>query len=270
VKHGVCKLCLLDKALCESHLIPGSLYDHVRTETASPIRVADGIIMPTDRQIKTRLLCKECEDILSKGGETWVCPKLAWTDRSFPLFDLLWAAGGFDAEDGGQGLFHAGQNPEIDIEKIAHFALGIFWRASVDSWKRDKTKPMITLGPEQEEIRLWLRGEGEFPKDVTLNLAISRPERVFLTMHQPVQVITPTPWRTYNCHLLGVFFSMKTGDISQEHRELCFYHVPPHLVLLSDDNANIWHQKLGKQSGDARKTKAYLAALTKHSLKRKS
>src|SRR5260370_29751527 len=39
---------------------------------SSPIRVGDGYVIPTDRQIKTYLLCLDCEDILSKGGETWV------------------------------------------------------------------------------------------------------------------------------------------------------------------------------------------------------
>ena len=107
MEFGKCKLCLLDKPLCESHLIPESLYAHVREGGESPIRVGDGVVMPTDRHMTTYLLCSKCEDILSKGGETWVAPKLAWVDGRFPLFDLLEAAGGFSAAEEGEGLFYA-------------------------------------------------------------------------------------------------------------------------------------------------------------------
>jgi hypothetical protein len=51
---------------------------------------------------------------------------------------------------------------------------------------------MITLGPEQENIRLWLRGEGGFPTDVALNISVSRRGRTLLTLQQPVQVPTST------------------------------------------------------------------------------
>jgi hypothetical protein len=83
------------KPVVHSHLIPESLYLHVTDGESSPIRVGDGVVMPTDRHIKSYLLCLDCEDILSKGSETWVCPKLAWVDRRFPLYDLLEAAGGY-------------------------------------------------------------------------------------------------------------------------------------------------------------------------------
>ena len=268
MEFGKCKLCLLDKPLCESHLIPESLYAHIREGEESPIRVGDGVVMPTDRHMTTYLLCSKCEDILSKGGETWVAPKLAWVDGRFPLFDLLEAAGGFSAAEEGEGLFYARDNPEIDVEKIAHFALGIFWKASVHSWKGDKSEPMITLGPEQENIRLWLRGEGGFPTDVALNFSVSRRGRTLLTLQQPVQVPTPTRWRTYTYHLVGAFFSMKAGDISIEDRMLCFYRFPAHVVLCSDKTADVWHRKVFEQFDESRKTKSYLQLKDKRKAKR--
>lgn len=255
---GKCKLCLLDKPLCESHLIPESLYAHVREGEESPIRVGDGVVMPTDRHMTTYLLCSKCEDILSKGGETWVAPKLAWVDGRFPLFDLLEAAGGFSAAEEGEGLFYAGDNPEIDVGKTAHFALGIFWKASVHSWKGGKSEPMITLGPEQEEIRLWLRGEGPFPEHVALRLSVSRPGRTLFIMQQPVQVPTRRRWRTYNCHLVGACFSIQAGDIAIEDKMLCFYRFPAHVVLCSDKTTDIWHRKVFEQFDESRKTKSFL------------
>jgi hypothetical protein len=263
VKHGKCKLCLKDKPLCESHLIPESLYAHIREGKESPMRVGDRVVMTTDRHMTTYLLCSKCEDILSKSGETWLAPKLAWVDGRFPLFDLLQAAGGFSAAEEGEGLFYARDNPEIDAEKIAHFAVGIFWKASVHSWKGDKSERMITLGPEQEEIRLWLRGEGPFPTDVALNLSVSRPGRTLLVLQQPVQVPVRRRWRAYNCHLVGAFFSLKAGDIAIEDRMFCFYRNPARIVLCSDKTAGIWNRKVFEQFDESRKTKSYLKSKDK-------
>src|SRR5260370_3288358 len=182
-----CPMCLLVKPIVQSHLIPESLYLHVTDGKSSPIRVGDGFVIPTDRQIKSYLLCLDCEDILSKGGETWCCPQLAWVDRTFPLYHLLQAAGGYVVDADKERLFCATNNPAIDVEKIVHFAMGIFWKAGVHSWKGGSNAPMIDLGGYEEEIRLWLRGEGAFRRNVTFSFVFSRPERAQVTIDQPVR-----------------------------------------------------------------------------------
>ena len=70
-------------------LIPAAIYDYCRTETDKPIRVGDGVIMHTDRQVQDDLLCLDCEDILNAGGETWVSKKFATLRNGFPLYDLV-------------------------------------------------------------------------------------------------------------------------------------------------------------------------------------
>jgi hypothetical protein len=215
--------------------------------------------LPTDRQIKTFLLCSDCEDILSNGGETWVCPKLAWVDRRFELFDLLYTGGGYRADGEKEILFFAADNSEIDIEKIAHFALGIFWKASIHSWKGGLTEPMIDLDGHEEEIRLWLRGEGPFPKDVTMSVGVSRPERAQLTIGQPVEIPMHglrRIWRRYQLSLVGTMFSINVGkSIPIEDYLYSFYRNP--CVLMSDNVTGILERKLAEHFAESRKTKAY-------------
>jgi hypothetical protein len=255
-----CPMCLLMKPVVHSHLIPEALYLHV-TDGTSPIRVGDGVVMPTDRQIKSYLLCLDCEDILSKGGETWVCPKLAWVDQRFPLYDLLKVADGYIETDK-EALLWAANNPAIDVEKIRHFAMGIFWKASVHSWKAGNGAPMIDLGGYDEEVRLWLRGESPFPRNVTLNLSVSRPERTQLTIGHPVEVPMPKAgrtWRRYHLHLVGAMFSINVGEtIGLEEKMICFYREPRHPVLVSDHVTGILEQKYAEHFAESRKTKAYL------------
>jgi hypothetical protein len=168
---GKCPLCLDQKVLVLSHLISQAVYDYCRTDGVSPVRIGDGVIMHTDRQLKGYLLCTGCEDVLNKGGESWVTPRLARIDKAFPLHDLVMKAhAGFRDQNG--GIYYAATNPDFKVEKLTHFALGIFWKAAVHSWSGSKTEPMIELGTYAETIRTWLRGETGFPKDVSLTVTL--------------------------------------------------------------------------------------------------
>lgn len=114
------------------------------------MRVANDAVMLTDHQVQDYLLCLDCEDILNKGGETWVNPKLATIKASFPLYDLLMkVAPAFQDEKG--GVYWAAQNPDIDVEKLTHFAMGIFWKGAVHAWRIGREKIRIDLGPYAKE-----------------------------------------------------------------------------------------------------------------------
>lgn len=67
---GKCKMCLQEKALVKSHLMPSALYDYCRKGEHRPIKVGGGFVIPTDRQTQDYLLCTDCEDVLNSGGRT--------------------------------------------------------------------------------------------------------------------------------------------------------------------------------------------------------
>jgi hypothetical protein len=79
-----------------------------------------------------------------------------------PLFD----------EDG-MSVYLTAQYPEMEVGKIIHFALGLFWKASVHSWKKDSTEPRIELGPYSEAIRRWLLNECGFPMSLYLIVIVA-------------------------------------------------------------------------------------------------
>ena len=84
-----CAMCLQQKTLVRSHLIPAALYAYCRKGGHRPIRFGDGALIPTDRQTQDYLLCRECETVLNRGGEAWMGKKLATWERTFPLYDLV-------------------------------------------------------------------------------------------------------------------------------------------------------------------------------------
>ena len=58
---GICKLCLLEKPLINSHLMARGVHDFCRTPNDDPIFISSKVIMQSGRQLQHPLLCKECD-----------------------------------------------------------------------------------------------------------------------------------------------------------------------------------------------------------------
>ena len=107
-----CPLCLEDKRIVSSHLIPQAMYDYCRTADSEPILMTSRIVMQTSRQLQHPLFCQDCEDVLNKGGENWLLPLLATLERRFPLLDIIER---FDPDvvDDELRMYAASRNPAI-------------------------------------------------------------------------------------------------------------------------------------------------------------
>jgi hypothetical protein len=224
------------------------------------VQVARGVVIPTDRQTQDHVLCGVCEDILNKRGEGWVVTKLASFDRTFPLYDLLTKCPPYLSEDGLEAYL-AAHNPEIDVEKLVHFAMGIFWKAAVHPWSGTDREPRIELGPYAEEIRKWLRGEGLWPQNITLTMAVSRPERAQITMNDPYRGVSDSVSRIYFMHVLGVLFVLNIGKKIPPHmKALCLKHNIDAPIIVSDDLTNKIEHLFASMYRKSRKTAAFLRA----------
>ncbi len=137
MQQGKCRLCLEEKQLIRSHLLPRSVYDYFRAAGSDPIILSEKLIIQSSRQLQDYLLCAECDNLLSKRGESWVLPLLAKIDGTFPLSDIIHEQAP-DIDEPDVRVYLASKNPKIDINKLAHFGLGIFWKASVHSWRGDR------------------------------------------------------------------------------------------------------------------------------------
>jgi hypothetical protein len=197
-----------------------------------------------------------------QGGETWTNTKLATVEQTFPLYDLLMNAH-TAFEDAKGGIYFAVGNPEFDFQSLTHFAMGIFWKASVHSWKGGEKGPLIELGPYADPIRTWLRGETGFPKSICLAVTLSRPDRTLVTINEPVQTMFKR-WHSFLLQVPGVLFVLNTGKtIEADMRAVCFYVNPSHPVFVSEDITGKWNQRLGEHCRESRKSKRYLESLVK-------
>jgi hypothetical protein len=262
VPFGKCKMCLKEKALVSSHLMPASLYDYCRKGEHRPVKVGDGFVIPTDRQTQDYLLCQECEDLLNKGGERWIADKLATWERSFPLYDLLTKVPPAFDEDG-MVVYLAAKNPDIEVNKLEHFALGLFWKAAVHSWRGNTRDPRIELGPYSEEIRKWLRNEGEFPKYVYLVVVVEKPLKAQITMNDPYEGVREG-WRTHFVHVPGVFFMMALGKTVDESVRVLAINNSGNPINVSDELTSSFEKLMVEALRKSHKTQAFLRARAKH------
>jgi len=263
VQLGTCKMCLQRKQLVKSHFMPAALYDYCREGVNSPIKVGDGVVYPTDRQTCDYLLCKDCEHIFSDGGECWIADKLAkWkkgsSERAFPLYSFLAERAPYYRE-GGTNIYFAAAAPEIRVDKLTHFALGIFWKASVHSWSRTEKESRIEFGSYRDAIRDWLRTGRNFPHHVYLIVNIATPSHAQVALTDPYEGTRPRGgWRNFLFHVPGVLFLLAIGKtVDAPTKALCICNNPGKPIAICDSLTKKFVQVLAREVQGSRITKAY-------------
>jgi hypothetical protein len=220
--------------------------------------------MQTSRQTQDCVLCGKCDNSLSTNGENWVLPRLKTWDDGFPLYEIV-AALPPDIVEGKSAGYAAKRNPNINIDAITHFAIGIFWKASVHGWSKDSKEPRIELGPYSDKLRQFLRHEAPFPKHMTLAVGITPPETKFSNLLEPYRGSLAGA-RNYVFNVPGMQFVLTIGKtISQDEKGVCFSTDPLHPIILTDLGTPMMelYREQAKNAHRSKKLLAYLAAKKK-------
>jgi hypothetical protein len=246
-----CSLCREVKNVVSSHLMPARMYDYCRPPGGHPISISSDLVIESDRQLQDYLLCSGCEDSLNKGGETWLLPLLSRYKGPFPFYDLLTRYPP-DVVDGDAAGYAAAKNPQIHCDKLIHFSMGVFWKASVHSWSGSRTEPMIDLGAYGEPIRTFLRGETGFPEHAALTIGVLPPPAQQISFHNPYRG-SNAKWLNFLFYVPGIEFSLAIGDaVDATVRENCFACNPARPIIVVDFAPDI-QEILKRVWADARK-----------------
>jgi hypothetical protein len=236
-----CKLCLEDDTELQlSHLTPAKVYrllDSPNAPNRNPFLITSQVTVQTAREIRDYLLCRDCEELLSRKGENWVVPRLAAPDKTFPLHDILTTVAP-DVVGPDVRAYAAARNPEMRVEDLTHFALGVFWKASARAWR---SGPSITstsgidLGPFGDSVRLFLLGIGPFPERVALGVALMPPPVTTVLSYLPREGTQSNGVRHFSYYVPGVLFMISIGgEVSRDTASGCFYNNPLHPILVKD------------------------------------
>lgn len=220
-------------------------------------------VLTSDRQLQDYLLCDACELILSEGGENYLLPLLARQGHKFPLYDLLKVHAQNEKLAEGMEIFNVLDNSPIQGKKIAHFALGIFWKASAHAWKLSGGDLQIDLGEHKEELRRFLAGEIRW-SDAPLSLLVwvSKPEQLPM-----LRIMAPGPFGDYPAvtafrfEVPGMAFVLKTGPgMTREDMGMSFGSAPDHPIIVHDAMSQLAVLKNLQRVNEVRQTASFLRA----------
>jgi hypothetical protein len=213
---GQCPLCLQQRALKKSHYLGHALH-LLSQENGEAVLMTPERVQLTKKQLWAHLLCAACEDILGANesyAHQWINRK-----NQFRLLERMNLA--MPVERTLHGLEFSGTDIGVSTERLAHFALGIFWRASTHSWKTlGLQTTSIGLEALAEPIRLYLRGEGPFPDGIALLMTVC-------TDHgSQGLVFAPSPmnggiYPAFSLMVRGIKFTLVTGNFPEEIRQAC-------------------------------------------------
>jgi hypothetical protein len=164
------------------------------------------------------LLCLDCEDILNKGGENWMIPLFAKADGSFGFHDLLTSVPPAAVVDDAR-VYFAANNPQIQCDKVVHFAMGVFWKAAFHPWIPGGKEPLIDLREYAQPIRRYLRGEAPYPDEMILNVGVLPTPVRHLAINAPYQGSHATV-TNFLFYAVGIEFALLVGKgITDEEKE---------------------------------------------------
>lgn len=218
-RQGKCGLCRERKILQRSHFTSKGITNSFSTKTEDPWTVYGDYAEQTPVDVKDLFLCGDCEKLLNDKGENWVMQNLLkrgrqWRDKINDLKPKY--------VTDRMAAYAASELHGFKVDVVAHFALGIFWRAAARSWKLQNgtmTEP-LQLGPSQESIRRYLLGRTIFPQDVVLMMLVDALNPLRL-MHLPTTIMDGDRTEVQTFVMSGWNFNLYTGEAAKKWRKNC-------------------------------------------------
>ena len=213
------------KGLRNSHLLPAAVWRRTRESAnpvdPNPIVVAGGNAFSTSRQVQAHLLCDECEQRLSRKGESLVLSQCAAPGGAFPLRESLERTKP-TFEDNELRVYDASGVLGTSVGDYLYFAASVFWRAAVHSWSFGKHRiEKLELGSRYiEEFRLYLCDQASFPAQARLFLHLSSEPKPEMSAVFPCSA-RPEGARRHKFYIPGMLFMLFLGkDAPTKHGKL--------------------------------------------------
>jgi len=240
MKRGICKLCLKDADLCDSHYVSKAVYALLRANGDQPIMMTASFATLTDRQVKKPLLCLDCEQRFSKHGENYALSLVNRDDNIFKALELINAAEPRQSADG--FLTYFSKEAGIDNDQLAYFAVSTVWRGAIASWNTSSRTATggLQLGKHEESMRRYLLGEIAFPSDLIV--------RLMITIDLPSRIAVLFPWHSlinprlnvFSFLVRGLWFEVVAGDtFPAALQRTCCVRSPEGLLFVGDRGKDV-------------------------------
>jgi hypothetical protein len=238
---GRCRLCRRKKPLCRSHYYGAALQRLCQLDGKAVV-MTPKLVIETQRQVWAHLLCLECEGRLNKCGETPVL-RLLDTGKSFSLLDRMDLVPRFLAvEVGAETITYSGASMGIDTDALAHFALGLLWKAAVYKWRTVAGQTAsISLPGFKEKIRKYLLGTTPLPAGIAVIVAACDDYGSRGMVFPPAR-FRGQPHRHFSILTRGIWFDVIVDDRAAErHRHLCCVRSDRKVLIRTNCHQRLMH-----------------------------
>lgn len=235
-KRRKCRLCLAEKDLCVSHLLPAAFYRRLRDNTSvnpNPVLINSTYSVQSSLQVTDHLLCENCEHLLSHNGEQYVIAS-AFDGQNFPLQEALSKLKPAVSGPKIQAVACASV-PSVDVDQLAYFALSVFWRAGAHEWHaKGGTTISIHLGRQyEEEFRVYLLGGSGFPGKAAIWVVVSSDPDPFPAFCFPFGG-RQAGYHRYRFAVPGIEFLLFVGNqIPENVRRMCSFSSPDRFIYVT-------------------------------------
>ncbi|HXK19049.1 MAG TPA: hypothetical protein VNG33_14655 [Polyangiaceae bacterium] len=168
------------------------------------MQVFDDVAMLKVDQDAEYMLCEACERII-KVGEDYAADVSLQVDGSFPARNACVV----ERHDGEDCIADASA---LDIDKLAHFAAGVVWRASVSTTLKHYDD--IDLGKYNVQFAQYLSGKAGFPANARLMIELLDPKigpRIHGVVIKP-EVQKFGGYRVFHFCVFGIMFRIQLGN----------------------------------------------------------
>jgi hypothetical protein len=124
----------------------------------------------------------------------------------------------------------------VDHDRLVYFGASIFWRASINEWHLVEPGPKLDLGPYEEELRLFLLGNADFPANAAVVLSISGERDVGASAMAvfPYFKNHNNNCRQHNFTMNGLTFDLFVGkSLPAAYRAMCLWRSPNRPVFFA-------------------------------------
>ena len=233
----MCKLCLKERDLQDSHLLPSAVWRRLNEpgpKLHPPILMTEKVALTTSQQIHDYVLCRDCEQLLNKNGEHYTISQMHGK-RGFPLLRRL--RGAQAIASAGTVRSYCGAAIGVDTEKLAYFGLSVVWRAGAHEWKNsysDKPTYSIDLGPFLEPMRRYLLGTASFPSNISVNVQVASDAQSQRSAYTPSWAVGAR-CPVVGFLVCGIHFAVAMGNpLPPEYLQTCCYNSPEKVIFEKD------------------------------------
>jgi hypothetical protein len=237
MERGICKLCLFEKDLHDSHFLGKAVYKTLAGLDSPPIMFTNDSAMQSTEQLRDYVFCYDCEQKFNHRGEKWMHSRIG-TMAEFKLLDLFTGQTPLFAEEGYK-LYDGTKLPGVDCAALLHYGAGIFFKAAAHVWDFKGSPCNIEIGEYKEPLRKFVLDGVDLPSNVIISVGISSKKPDFIGFVPPTQMREPQGMK-YTFYVSGVLYTLRFGDdIPEGHRQTAFSSPNLKLIYLIDDLSDV-------------------------------